>query len=119
LTDAQFRTQADSLCAAANKDTQSFAASITQTSTDAEVTAAIRKTVTRTTRLVDDIANLNAPADMTTDIASMLASVRAGLAQLAKVTSISDLMSTDVTKGPYAQADQAANALGLKTCGKG
>jgi hypothetical protein len=116
LTKAEFQTQANKLCAAANKDTESYGANISEKSTDAEVSAAIDKTVQSNQELVDAIDALYEPQDLSADVASMLNSVKAGMAELDKVSSVQDLMSFDPNSGSFKDANDKATKLGLDTC---
>ena len=116
LTKAQFQSKANKLCADANKDTESYGADITQKSTDAEVTDAIDKTVKRNQELVDAIDALKEPKSISDDVASMLDSVRAGMKDLDKISSVQDLVSFDPTGGNFKDANDKATKLGLDTC---
>jgi len=116
LTAAQFRTQANKLCADADKDTESFGSSISESSSDSDVTEAIDKTVARNDKLVNDIDALNAPSDLADDVDSMLDSVRDALKVLDKITSVQDLVTASKGADPFAEVNTKAKALGLDTC---
>ncbi|RNL61996.1 hypothetical protein EFK50_09205 [Nocardioides marmoriginsengisoli] len=116
LSATEFKDQANKLCAEASKDTESFGTGITETSSDADVTEAIDKTVARNKELIDAIDDLEAPDDLSDDVDSMLDSVEAGIEELDKISSIADLTSIDTSAGPFAEADAKAKALGLDTC---
>lgn len=116
LTAAQFKEQANQLCKDAGKDTESYGANITESSSDADVTAAITQTVQRNQKLVADIAALKAPADLTDDVKSMLDDVRQGLTQMGQIGSVADLKSFDPSTGAFKSADDKATALGLPDC---
>ena len=118
LTKAEFQTKANKLCADANKDTEAYGKDISEKSTDAEVTEAIDKTVKRNQELVDAIDGLNEPESISDDVASMLDSVRAGMKDLDKISSVQDLMSFDPNGGNFKDANDEANKLGLDTCGQ-
>lgn len=114
LSAKEFRSKANKLCAAANKDTDGYGAKITQTSSDADVTAAIDKTVKRNEQLADDIDALKPPKAMADDVDSMLTSVRAGIKELDKITSVKDLTTFDPST--LSDANAKAKKLGLDTC---
>ena len=116
LSAKEFRSQANKLCTDANKDTEAYGAKITEASSDADVTAAIDKTVKRTSELVADIDALEPPKDLADDVDSMLASVRAGNKDLDKVSSVQDLTSFDPNSGPFKEANDKASKLGLDAC---
>ena len=118
LSAADFKEQANKLCADSNKDSESYGADISETSSDADVTAAIDKVVERNNKLADDIADLKAPEDMADDVASMLKDVRAGLTEMDKLSSVADMMKYDDTTGPIADANTKSTALGLDECAK-
>ena len=118
LSAKEFRSQANKLCADANKDTETYGAKISQTSSDAEVTEAIDRTVKRSEKLVADIDALAAPTSMADDVDSMLASVRAGMKELDKISSVQDVTSFDASSGPLKDANDKAVKLGLDTCGE-
>lgn len=118
LSAKEFRSQANKLCADANKDTETYGAKISQTSSDADVTKAIDRTVERNEKLVADIDALEAPKSMADDVDSMLASVRAGMKELDKISSVQDLTSFDASSGPLKDANDKAVKLGLTTCGE-
>jgi hypothetical protein len=114
LSAKEFRSQANKLCADANKDTDGYGAKITETSSDADVTEAIDKTVKRNDELVDDIDALNAPKSMADDVDSMLKSVRTGIKELDKISSVKDLTSFDPST--LNDANAKATKLGLDDC---
>jgi len=116
LTKAEFQTKANKLCADSNKDTESYGANISEKSTDAEVTTAIDKTVKRNQQLVDAIRALDEPKSISDDVDSMLDSVQAGMKDLDKISSVSDLMSFDPNGGHFKDAHAKATKLGLDTC---
>jgi len=116
LTKAEFQTKANKLCKDANKDTETYGANISEKSTDAEVTAAIDKTVKRNQELVDAIDALKEPTAISDDVASMLTSVKAGMKDLDKISSVQDLMSFDPNGGNFKDANDKATKLGLGTC---
>jgi hypothetical protein len=118
LTSAQFKSQADKLCVDANKETDSYGANITESSSDADVAAAIKQTVDRDKKLVSDIEKLKAPADVKSDVKSMLDDVRSGLDQMGKIGSVADLKTFDPTTGVFKDANDKATALGLPDCAK-
>jgi hypothetical protein len=116
LTKKEFQSQANKLCEDANKETETYGANITEKSSDADVAAAIDKTVKRNEELVDDVDALNEPKSMTDDVDSMLDSVRAGIKLLDEISSVQDLMSFDPNSGAFKEANDKAKALGLETC---
>ncbi|MFL6023167.1 MAG: hypothetical protein ACJ72O_07490 [Marmoricola sp.] len=116
LTKAEFQTKANKLCADANKDTESYGADITEKSSDADVTAAIDKTVKRNQDLIAAIDALDEPKSISDDVASMLSSVRAGMKDLGKVSSVQDLVAFDPNGANFKAANDKAKALGLDTC---
>lgn len=116
LTADEFKEKANALCEASTKDTESYGADISETSSDADVTAAVDKVVERNNKLADDIAALKAPEDIADDVASMLADVRAGLVEMDKLSSVADMMKYDDTTGPIADANTKSTALGLDKC---
>jgi len=116
LTAKEFRSQANKLCADASDDTEKFGADISESSSDADVTEAIDQTVERNNELVADIDDLAAPDSLADDVDSMLKSVRAGIKELDKISSIQDLLSVDLESGPFAEADEKAKDLGLDKC---
>src|SRR5690242_10411392 len=61
LSAADFKEQANKLCKDAGEDTSKYGADISATSSDADVSAAIEKTVDRNKQLVEDIDDLEAP----------------------------------------------------------
>jgi hypothetical protein len=113
LTAKEFRTKADKLCATADKDTEKLGAGLSDTSSEAEVKAAIDKLVDRTQKLVADLEALDEPKSLSKKVDAMLDSVRDGLKKLDDA-SLEELSSME---NPLAEADAKAKDLGLKECG--
>jgi len=74
LTATEFKAQANKLCSAAKKDTDKMGESLSETSTDEEVTKAVDDAVARNTQLVDDLDALKAPKSLQSDVDDLLKS---------------------------------------------
>ncbi|MET3961837.1 hypothetical protein ABIE44_001771 [Marmoricola sp. OAE513] len=116
LSVADFKEQANKLCKEAGEDTAKFGEDISESSSDADVSDAIDKTVDRNKKLVEDIDDLEAPDSIEDDVDSMLDSVEDGLKQMGEVSSLQDLMAFDPTGGSFKDANDKATALGLPDC---
>src|SRR5690242_8593323 len=103
LTATEFKAQANKLCSAAKKDTDKMGESLSETSTDEEVTKAVDDAVARNTQLVDDLDALKAPKSLQSDVDDLLKSVRDGLKKLDAATSVKDLQTMD---DPFTDANQ-------------
>lgn len=112
LTASQFRTQAQAICAAAQKDVKSYGDGFSATPTDAQITVAVGKLYDRVNKEADQIAALNEPANLTKDVTAMLVDVRAGAKK------IKDLGAgiLTATQNPFVDANTKAKALGLTGC---
>jgi hypothetical protein len=116
LTATEFKSQANKLCAAANKDTTSYGANLTESSTDADAAAFVAKVAKRNAELADAIDKLKEPTSMSADVSSMLASVRDGIKQFKNLTTIQQLMAFNPNSGSFKDANDKSLKLGLKTC---
>ncbi|RNL75313.1 hypothetical protein [Nocardioides marmorisolisilvae] len=116
LTKAQFQEQANKLCGDLNDDVEKIGADLGPDSSDAEVKAVITQLVARNTKLISDIDELKVPADLKTEVDSMLDSLRAAGEEFSAVGSVDDLNALDVDHGVFAESDQKAKDLGLDTC---
>ena len=112
LTAKEFRSRADALCAAAEKDTDAIGEKLSESSSETEVRSALDKLVTRTERLVKDIDGLEEPEDLSDGVREMLDSVRAALTKIdgASMDEISSM------EDPFADANAKADKLGLDEC---
>jgi hypothetical protein len=113
LTAKEFKAQANKLCAAAKKDTDKMGATLSENSSNDEVTKAVDGAVARNNQLADDIDALKAPKSLQGDVDAMLKSVRDGLKKLDAATSVKDLQTMD---DPFIEANQKSKDLGLAIC---
>lgn len=113
LTAAEFKTQADDLCAASDEELDKLDDDLTEESTKEEIEAFLQTGVDRTRELADDIEALEEPSELSADVDAMLESVREA-ADVIEEKGV-ELMSAE--EDPFEDASEKAKALGLEECG--
>jgi hypothetical protein len=115
LTEAQYRDQANAVCVAAEADLAPIFEAIfpkLDTATDEERQAATDGLLDVLGKEIDDLAALEPPDSIASDVDAMLAAVRAAESTVREQGAGFWLDDSD----PFVDADQRAAALGLDAC---
>jgi hypothetical protein len=115
LTEAQYRDQANAVCAAAEGELGPIFEAIfpkLDTATEEERQAATDGLLEVLGKEIDDLAALEPPSSIASDVDAMLASVRTAESTVREQGAGFWLDDSD----PFADADQRAAALGLDAC---
>lgn len=112
LSAKEFRSQAEKLCNAAEKDTDKIGEELSDSATEADLAKAIDKLVDRVGELADDIAALKPPKDLVEGRDDMIAAVRKGLDKVDNATAA----ELSAMEDPFADANEKAKKIGLDAC---
>jgi hypothetical protein len=116
LTKAEFIEQADAICAAGNEELNSLEPDFGADKNPAEIVDSFvsEELVPVLQAEHDDIEALGAPEGDEAEVESLLASLQGAIDAAEE-----DPMAFVISDDAFAEADQAAEAYGLKECGQG
>ena len=117
LTVAEFREQANAICAQGNQDIGAAAGPVfgNESASPEELQEALDAIVSISNRQLDDIDALQAPSDLEDDVAAMIAEGRSAT-DAAEAQGLGFFESDD---DPWARTGERAAGLGLDVCSGG
>ncbi len=115
LSEAEFLEQADAICAEASADLEAEATELGDAPSDEQILAYSSDVLVPSLQgQHDDIAGLEAPEEIDTDVEAMLDGLQSGIDALEEDPSL--ILSQDATA--FDAANDAAEELGLAECGE-
>jgi hypothetical protein len=112
LTEAEFRSQANAICAAADEDVEEIYDDIPESPSEAETTALIGAMMDRFRQMVGDLEDLEPPASLSGAFAEMLEKSRSGLEKVDEA----EIEEFNTMENPFTAAGAQAGELELDDC---
>jgi hypothetical protein len=117
VTAAEFREQANAICAQANQDIGAAVGAVfaNDSATPDQLQAALDEIVSVSDRQLDDIEALEAPSDLEDDVAALIAEGRSAT----DAAEAQGLAFFETDEDPWARTGELAVGLGLDACSGG